>query len=195
MLGNWWNRNTHGRRLWGNVVGVVGLVLIVVLVAANPGLVISPNPAGMLGVLTGGALATLVEYRQKRDPMVVLRVLGRVVILLVFIWAITDVSPSIAPTLIEIPLIRDLSPVLFALSVGLLALSGYLWEDDPRMRRWAVVATGGLGVIVVGGVVGTGGGPWAPLGVAMLLLASAVILGLLVYRHFLQEPTTTTRPS
>jgi len=151
---------------------------------------VTPDPASILGISTGFAIGALLQYREKRDAQTLARIFWMALAWAALFLLVSPVRTWLGPAVSGIRQIHDLSPLLFAGSFALWIVAAYLGEDEPGQARLAALGTAGIGLVAGGALIGVNGGPWAPVGLAILLAAATLILAILVYRLFLQQPVT-----
>jgi len=182
MLDSRWNTNMDARRSIGLLIGVAGLAVAALGVAASPvlppfggnyGGVIGPVLWAAIGPVFGAATAGYVRHRDsglERAPLWVLAYGATAAVILV---ATFGIAATIHPTVRGIPGLGD--AWYGVIPSGLLVSFGiaFLWKRDAGGRRFAALGLLGL-FLLVGWVISATSGDWGAASQDFPLSASGV---------------------
>lgn len=187
MLAAWWDHNMHGRRLIGHLAWVAALVVFAVAVGTYPRFDGAKDGPVVIWIASLGFIGALVGFLAKRTREAAFGLIGPAASsagLIVGVLAV-DAFVGSGPPGASIDMN---TPILLVIILALVALSTYLIEEDPAKRRSGMLALAGLSVVGIGTFLGMEGGPFAPVGVALLVIVAASIVVVIVYRLVTTPP-------
>jgi hypothetical protein len=181
VLVAWMNTNMDARRSISLLIGVAGLALAAIAMAASP----EPFAFGLnygvaVGPVLGAALGGYLRHRlsdHERAPLWALAYGASIAAILV---ATFGTAAVIRPTVRGIPGLADAWSGLIMLGFLVAFVGAFLWERDAQQRRFAALALLGVWLIVGGVFARSSGDPWPSLAAPAVLGGFGLIVVALV---------------
>ena len=194
MLQTWWHATMDARRAISLLIGVTGLALAALSVAASS-LPLSLDGTLLLAVCSpalGAAAGGYVGHRLSAPRRRAVWAFAYGISSGALIAGMFATAALVRPTVQAMPGLGDAWAGLFAVGCLLGFVGALLWERDPRRRRvaaWLLVA---VWLIAGGVVVSVSRGPWAWLGALACVAGFGVLLHAVVSNASLHEGATVS---
>ena len=181
MIRAWWNTNMDATRSIGLLIGVAGLAVAALGMAASPDSAFGGNDGGAIGPVLwaaigpvfGVATAGYVRHRDsglERAPLWVLAYGATAAVILVVTFGMAAMIHS---TVGGIPGLGDVWSGVIVSGVLVAFVGAFLWKRDDGGRRFAALGLLGL-FLLVGWVISATSGDWGAASQDFPLSASGV---------------------
>jgi drug/metabolite transporter (DMT)-like permease len=188
MLQTWWHATMDARRVMSLLIGVTGLALVALSVAASSvplafdGTLLMAVSSPAFGAAAGGYVGHRSSAPRRRAVWAFAYGISSGAL----IAGMFATAALVRPTVQAMPGLGDAGAGLFAAGCLLGFVGALLWERDPRRRRVAAWLLLAVWLIAGGVVVGVSPGPWAWLGALACLAGFGVLLHAVVSNASLQ---------